>query len=160
MWARCNKLLRQSLTWKKVKSAQKIFRCVETKRKWRSWNVWKEKSFCYVSMYMTTPQRQKACQFHCNNKAINISHTNQEISILMNKIRQSKVNTSSTSHSESQRKDKTENKGPRNKEKKNTKAVWTTVPASTAACMKVTSLSQLSHWLHQLHTVGKGQWKH
>jgi hypothetical protein len=26
--------------------------------------------------------------------------------------------------------------------------------------MKVTSLSQLSHWLHQLHTVGKGQWKH
>jgi hypothetical protein len=48
---------------------------------------------------------------------------NQEISILMIKRRQSKVNTSSTSHRESQRKDKTENKGPRNKEKKNTKAV-------------------------------------
>jgi hypothetical protein len=28
------------------------------------------------------------------------------------------------------------------------------------ACMIVTSLSQLPHWLHQLPTVGKGQWKH
>jgi hypothetical protein len=74
-------------------------------------------------MYMTTPQLQKACQFHCNNKAINISHTNQEISILMSKRRQSKVNTSSTSHRESQRKDKTDNNGPTNKKKKNTKPV-------------------------------------
>jgi len=65
---------------------------------------------------MTTPQLQKACQFPCNKKAINISHANQEISILMIKRRQSKVNTSSTSHSESQRKDKTENKGRRNKQ--------------------------------------------
>jgi hypothetical protein len=31
---------------------------------------------------------------------------------------------------------------------------------STVACMIVTSLSQLSHWLRQLPTVGKGQWKH
>jgi hypothetical protein len=67
---------------------------------------------------MTTPQLQKAWQFHCNNKAINISHMNQEIAILMIKRRQSKVNTSSTSHRESQRKDKTENKGPRNKKTK------------------------------------------
>jgi hypothetical protein len=75
-------------------------------------------------MYMTTPQLQKACQFHCNNKAINISHTNQEISILMIKRRQSKVNTSSTSHREFQRrKDKTESKGPRNQKKLNMKAV-------------------------------------
>jgi hypothetical protein len=72
-------------------------------------------------MYMTTPQLQKACQFHCNNKAINISHTNQEISILMIKRRQRKVNTSSTSHRESQRrKEKTENKGPRNKKQNKT----------------------------------------
>jgi hypothetical protein len=70
---------------------------------------------------MTTPQLQKAWQFHCNNKAINISHMNEEISILMIKRRQSKVNTSSISHRESQRKDKTENKGPRNKEKKTPK---------------------------------------
>ncbi len=83
--------------------------------------MWKEKSFCYVSMYMTTPQLHKACQFHCNNKAINISHTNQEISILMVKRRRSKVNTSSTSHRESQRKVKTENKGPRNKKQNKTR---------------------------------------
>ncbi len=83
--------------------------------------MWKEKSFCYVLMYMTTPQLQKACQFNCYNKAMNISHMNQEISILMIKRRQSKVNTSSTSHRESQRrKEKTENKGPRN-EKQNKK---------------------------------------
>jgi hypothetical protein len=46
----------------------------------------------------------------------NISHKNQEISILVIKKMQSKVNTSSTSHREFQRrKDKTENQGPRNK---------------------------------------------
>jgi hypothetical protein len=46
----------------------------------------------------------------------NISHKNQEISILIIKKMQSKVNTSSTSHREFQRrKDKTENQGPRNK---------------------------------------------
>jgi hypothetical protein len=113
---------------------------------------------------MTTPQLQKACQFHCNNKAINISHTNQEISILTINRRQSKVNTSSTSHRESQRKDKTRNKGPRNKKQKknessmnNSTSLTPVQVPSTAACMKVTSLSQLSHWLHQLHTVGKGQ---
>jgi hypothetical protein len=51
-----------------------------------------------------------------------ISHRNEEISILMIKKRQSEVNTSSTSHREFQRrKDKTENKGPRNKN--NMKAV-------------------------------------
>ncbi len=83
--------------------------------------MWKEKSFCYVSMYMTTPQLQKPCQFHCNNKAITISQTNQEISILMIRRRQSKVNTSSTSYRESQRKDKTENKGPRNKKQNKTR---------------------------------------
>jgi hypothetical protein len=31
---------------------------------------------------------------------------------------------------------------------------------STVACMIVTSLLQPPHWLHQLSTVGKGQWKH
>jgi hypothetical protein len=73
-------------------------------------------------MYMTTPQLQKACQFNCYNKAINISHRNQEISILMIKRRQSKVNTSSSSHRESQRrKEKTENKGPRNKKQNKTR---------------------------------------
>jgi hypothetical protein len=71
-------------------------------------------------MYIT-PKLQKACQFHCNNKAINISHTNQEISILMIKRSQSKVKTSSTSHKESQRKDKTESKGPRNKQQNKTR---------------------------------------
>ncbi len=30
----------------------------------------------------------------------------------------------------------------------------------TVACMIVTSLSQLPHWLHQLPAVGKGQQKH
>jgi hypothetical protein len=30
---------------------------------------------------------------------------------------------------------------------------------STVVCMIVTSLSQLPHWLHQLPTVGKGQWQ-
>jgi hypothetical protein len=70
---------------------------------------------------MTTPQLQQAWEFHCNNKAINISHTNQEISILMIKRRQSKVNTSSTSHRESQRKDKTENKRQRNKKQNKTR---------------------------------------
>jgi hypothetical protein len=45
-----------------------------------------------------------------------ISHKNQEISIPTFKKRQSKVNTSSTSHREfHRRKDKTENKGPKNK---------------------------------------------
>jgi hypothetical protein len=67
-------------------------------------------------MYMTTPQLQKACQFNCYNEAMNISHVNQEISILMIKRRQSKVNTSSSSQRESQRrKEKTENEGARNK---------------------------------------------
>jgi hypothetical protein len=52
-----------------------------------------------------------------------------KISILTIKKRQTKVNTSSTSHREFQRKkDKTENKGRRNKN--NMKAVWTTVPVS------------------------------
>jgi hypothetical protein len=67
----------------------------------------------------------------------NISHENQEISILMIGKNQSKGNTSSTSHRELQRrKDKTENKGPRNKNQKrskkkiNAKAVWTKVPVS------------------------------
>jgi hypothetical protein len=69
---------------------------------------------------MTTPQLQKACQFHSSNKAIIISHTNQEISILMIKRRQRKVNTSSTSHRESQRQEKTEKEGPRNKKQKKT----------------------------------------
>jgi hypothetical protein len=46
----------------------------------------------------------------------NISHKNHEISILTIKKRQSEFNTSSTSHREfRRRKDKTENKGPRNK---------------------------------------------
>jgi hypothetical protein len=67
----------------------------------------------------------------------NISHENQEISILMIGENQSKVNTSSTSHRELQRrKDKTENKGPRNKNQKrsknkiNAKTVWTEVQVS------------------------------
>jgi hypothetical protein len=51
----------------------------------------------------------------------NYSHKNREISILTIKKKQSKVNTSSTSHGEFQRmKDKTENKGPRNKNQKRT----------------------------------------
>ncbi len=58
-----------------------------------------------------------------------ISHRNREISILTIKKRQTKVNTSSTSHRDSQRKkDKTENRGQRNKNNMN--AVWTTVPVS------------------------------
>jgi hypothetical protein len=49
----------------------------------------------------------------------NISHKNQEISILTIKKNQSKLNTSSTSHRRFQRrKDKTESEGPRNKNKK------------------------------------------
>jgi len=70
---------------------------------------------------MTTPQLQKVCKFHSNNKAVNISHTNQEISILMIKRWQSKVNTSSTSHRESQRQEKTEYKAPRNKKQNKTR---------------------------------------
>jgi hypothetical protein len=56
---------------------------------------------------------------------VNTSSTkNQEISILTIKKRQSKVNTSSTSYREFQRrKDKTENKGPRNKKQKKTRSV-------------------------------------
>jgi hypothetical protein len=72
---------------------------------------------------------------------------------------QSKVNTTSTSHRELQRrKDKTENKGPRNKNQKRSKnkinaksstdnsASLTPVQGpSTAAHMIVTSLPQLPH---------------
>jgi hypothetical protein len=49
-------------------------------------------------------------------KKQNISHKNREISILMIQNRQSKANTSSTSHREFQRREeKTGNKGPKNK---------------------------------------------
>jgi hypothetical protein len=103
-----------------------------------------------------------------------ISHKNWEISIFTIKKQRSNINTSSTSHQEFQRrKDKIEKKGPRNKNQKTTKhkikhecsvnnsANLTPVQGpSTVECMIVTSLSQLPHWLHQLHTVGKGQWKH
>jgi hypothetical protein len=52
----------------------------------------------------------------------NVSHKNRKISILMIKKNQSKVNTSSTSHREFQRrKVKTENKGRRNRNQKRTK---------------------------------------
>ncbi len=119
-WGRCNKLLRESLYLKESKVSTEDLQMCWNQRKWRSSNVWKEKSFCYVFIYMTTPQLQEARQFHCNNKALNISHTNQEIFSLMIKGRHSKVNTSSTSHRESQRKDKIENKGPRNKKQNKT----------------------------------------
>jgi hypothetical protein len=69
----------------------------------------------------------------------------------MIKKQPSKVNTSSTSHREFQRrKDKTENKGARNKKQKKNKSSMNNsltpvqVP-STVACMILTSLSQLSH---------------
>jgi hypothetical protein len=86
--------------------------------------------------------------------------------------KQSKVNTSSTSHGKT-RKDKTENKGSRNKNQKKPKnqkkhksgmdnsVSLTPVQAPlTVVCRIVYSLPQLPHWLHQLPTVGKGQWKH
>jgi hypothetical protein len=70
----------------------------------------------------------------------------------MTKKKKRKVNTSSTSHREFQRrKDKTENKGPRNQEKKhessmnNSASLKTVQGPSTEACIIVTSLSQLSH---------------
>jgi hypothetical protein len=48
-----------------------------------------------------------------------MSHKNQEISILTIAIKKCKVNNSSTSHRELQgRKEKTENKGPKNKNRK------------------------------------------
>jgi protein subunit release factor B len=54
--------------------------------------------------------------------AANMSHKNQEISILTIKKREIEVNTSSTSHREFQRrKDKTEKKRPRKKKKKKTR---------------------------------------
>jgi hypothetical protein len=87
------------------------------------------------------------------------------------KKKQSKVNTSSTSHREFQRsKDKTEYIGPRNENQNRTKykikhessmnnsASLTPVQGpSTLACIIVTSLSLLPHQLHQLPTVGQGQ---
>jgi hypothetical protein len=95
-----------------------------------------------------------ACPRAIAIEELNISHKNQEISILTIKKRQSKVNTSLTSHREFQRKEKTENKGPRNKKQKsstNNSADLTPVQApSTVTCMIVTSLSQLAHWLHQI----------
>jgi hypothetical protein len=98
----------------------------------------------------------------------NIPPKNWEISFLTIKKKQSKVNTSSTSHREFQRrKDKTEFEGPRNENWKRTKhkikqkssmnnsASLTPVQGpSTLACMIVTSLSLLPHQLHQLPTVG------
>jgi hypothetical protein len=80
-----------------------------------------------------------------------ISHKNSEISILRIQNRQSKANTSSTSHREFQRREeKTENRGPKNKIKHegsmNNRAGLTPVQGpSILACMIVTSLSQLSH---------------
>jgi hypothetical protein len=54
--------------------------------------------------------------------AANMSHKNQEISILTIKKRQSEVNISSTSHRGFQRrKDKTEKKRPRNKKQNKTR---------------------------------------
>jgi hypothetical protein len=59
-------------------------------------------------------------------KKQNISHKNREISIRMIKKRRSEVNTSSTSHSEFQRrKGKSGYKGPRNKNQKDQKIVQT-----------------------------------
>jgi hypothetical protein len=65
----------------------------------------------------------------------------------MIKKQRSKVNTSSTSHREFQRrKDKTENKGPRNKNQIKDESSPTPVQGpSTVACVIVTSLSQLTH---------------
>ncbi len=98
-------------------------------------------------------------------ESIHISH------ILTIQKKQSKVNTSSTSHREFQRsKEKTENKWPRNKNQKNKIKHESSMNSSvslmpvhgprTVVCMIVTSLSQLPHSLHQLHTLGKGHWKH
>jgi hypothetical protein len=42
---------------------------------------------------------------------------------------------------------------------KNSASLTAVQGPSTVACMIVTSLSQLPHWLHQLPTMGKGQWK-
>jgi hypothetical protein len=70
----------------------------------------------------------------------------------MIKEKKREVNTSSTSHRGFQRmKDKTENKGPRNQEKKhessmnNSASLNPVQGPSTEACIIVTSLSQLSH---------------
>jgi hypothetical protein len=65
-----------------------------------------------------------ACPRAIAIQELNISHKNQEISILTIKKRQSKVNTSSTSHREFQRKEKQRIK---DQETKNKKAVQTTV---------------------------------
>jgi alpha-galactosidase/6-phospho-beta-glucosidase family protein len=96
----------------------------------------------------------------------NISQKNWEIFILMIKKRQSEVNTSSTSHREFQR--RKDNREWRTKKQKMYEtwkqyeqcSLTPTQGPSTVACTIVTSLSQLSHWLHLLLTVGKGQWKH
>jgi len=96
----------------------------------------------------------------------NISQKNRQIFILMIKKRQSEVDTSSTSHREFQR--RKDNREWRTK-KQNIYETWKqyeqfsltpTQGPGTVACTIVTSLSQLSQWLHQLPTVGKGQWKH
>jgi hypothetical protein len=60
-----------------------------------------------------------ACPRATAIQELNISHKNQEISILMIKRRQSKVNTSSTSHREFQRK----KQRIKDQETKNKKAV-------------------------------------
>jgi hypothetical protein len=98
----------------------------------------------------------------------NISYKIEKSPFSQLRKNQSKVNTSSTSHREfHRRKDKTGNKGPRNKNQLRTKhkikhessmnnsARLTPVQGpSTVACMTVTSLSQLPHWLHQLPRMG------
>jgi hypothetical protein len=101
-------------------------------------------------MYMTTPQLQKACPFHCNNKAINISHTNQEISILMIKRRLTLLQAATENPKEGEKKQRTKDQETKNKIKhessmNNSTSLTPVQVLSTAACMKVTSLSQLSH---------------
>jgi hypothetical protein len=75
--------------------------------------------------------------------------------------RNSKANTSSGSHRKNQtRGDKKQNKKQKTHTGMNKSGSLTPVQGpSTVVCMIVTKLSQLPHWLHQLPTVGKGQWQ-
>jgi hypothetical protein len=91
-----------------------------------------------------------------------IFHKNREISILTMKKKHSKVNTWRSHRKFQTRKDKTNQKKKKknkNSSMNNSASLKPVQGPLTVVGMIVTYLSQLPHWLHQLPTVGKGQWK-
>ncbi len=152
MWGRCNKLLKQSLTSKKVKSALKIFRCVETKENGDLEMCGKRNPSV---MFPCTWQRH-SFRKHANFTAI----TKQSISLIRIKkfpfswLREGKgrltlLQPATENPKEGKKKQRTKDQETKNKIRHESSMSNSTSPTpvqgpSTVACMIVTSLSQLS----------------